>query len=517
MRILIVDDEVIIRNGLSTVIDWAGLGFELLTPAASAEEALARMPAERPHIVLTDIRMTGKDGLALASEVRRELPETEVLILTGYDEFSYAQQALREGVSDYLLKTSRPEEIIRAAMQAKQRIQSRWEAKRQDRQKQAVYRDSLLEQLLAGDELDEAAFAQVPRLLPKLGGERSAALQVLIVAASGWEGREGYPSLLLFAAENMLRELLPCETLRRKDHLVAAFARETGAGCAEGLRQARTALARIGRELKCATFAAAGGCADELGGLARSHAEAAQAFAYRWLMPGEALIRFEDVQNRKGGRSVCSSDEEAELVAVLRGGSVIELRQWTDKAIASQLADPETTPTSLRAYSGSVVLTCRRWLDRVMESLGEPEAALAAPDDEENESDESPAESMFRQLRAILELYREHASGERVSYVKRAIAYIGDHLDKNLTLQQVAKHVHLNPNHFSEVFKRETGLTYIDYVTRERIRRAMELLDRTPAKISEIAGSVGYEDVKYFSQLFRKITGQTPSEYRSRN
>ncbi|MCC3375172.1 helix-turn-helix transcriptional regulator [Cohnella sp. REN36] len=89
-------------------------------------------------------------------------------------------------------------------------------------------------------------------------------------------------------------------------------------------------------------------------------------------------------------------------------------------------------------------------------------------------------------------------------------------MDRNLTLQQVAGHVHLHPSHFSEVFKRETGLTYIDFVTRERMRRAMALLDRSPAKIGEIAGNVGYEDVKYFTQLFKKHTGQTPTEYRQR-
>ena len=96
----------------ASVIAWHELGIELLTPAASAEEALTRMARERPHILMTDIRMTGRWGLELAAEGLQLLPELEVIILSGYDDFSYAQQAIRQGVTDYLLKTSKPEEII---------------------------------------------------------------------------------------------------------------------------------------------------------------------------------------------------------------------------------------------------------------------------------------------------------------------------------------------------------------------------------------------------------------------
>ncbi|WKL01075.1 response regulator [Paenibacillus amylolyticus] len=96
MRLLIVDDEVIIRTGLASVIAWHELGIELLQPAASAEEALTRLAEERPHILMTDIRMTGRSGLELAEEGLRLLPELEVIILSGYDDFSYAQQAIHK-------------------------------------------------------------------------------------------------------------------------------------------------------------------------------------------------------------------------------------------------------------------------------------------------------------------------------------------------------------------------------------------------------------------------------------
>ncbi|MED4959708.1 response regulator, partial [Paenibacillus macerans] len=125
MKLLIVDDEVIIRTGLASVIAWNELGLTLLAPAASAEEALKRIREEKPDILMTDIRMSGKNGLQLAEEAKRMLPALEVVILSGYGDFAYTQQAIRQGVGDYLLKTSKPEEIIKTVLQAKQRIAER--------------------------------------------------------------------------------------------------------------------------------------------------------------------------------------------------------------------------------------------------------------------------------------------------------------------------------------------------------------------------------------------------------
>ncbi|MBB6673095.1 response regulator transcription factor [Cohnella nanjingensis] len=511
MKVMIVDDEVIIRNGLSTVIKWEELGFRLLPPAASAEEALARFPEEQPNIVLTDIRMTGMDGLALSAEMKRLLPDTEIIILTGYDSFSYAQQALRDGVNDYLLKTSRPEEIIMAAMKAKQRLLERWASRRQESMGRSAFRDSLLERLLT-EERPSAAAESVSELLPGLRPD-AGAYQVMIAAASGWGSAPADRSLAQFAVANMTQELIPCETLLRKDHVLIVLSRPND-GCRT--EQVEAELTRISRKLKCRLFAAAGSCVASLQGLRQSHAEAAFAFAFRWIAGEEALIPYDRVAGRKGGRAFCTQEGEARLIAMLKTGSVIELRRWVDEAIGAQLADPEVTPDSLQAYIHSVVLSGQRWVERMMQALGEDASADEQLRHEPPDRDGRPQEALFGRLQSVMELYREFLSGERVSYIKRAVAYIQTNLDKSLTLQQVAKHVHLNPSHFSEVFKRETGWTYIDFVTRERIARAKAMLEQSPAKISEIAGSVGYEDVKYFSQLFKKLTGQTPSEYRQK-
>lgn len=514
MKIMIVDDEVIIRNGLSTVINWEELGFKLLPPAASAEEALARFPDELPNIVLSDIQMTGMNGINLAAEIKTKWPDTEIIILTGFDRFSYAQQAIREGVSDYLLKSSRPEEIIMAAMKAKQRLQVRWEAIKKENHGRSAFRDRLFEKLTREGTLSDQSVESASELLPHLGLEDDhLSLQVLLLAASGWGGQTYDSSLAHFAVANIVQELFTCETLQHKDRVLVVMNNNAG----ETVDRLEKELGRVSRKLKCKLFVAVGSAAHSIEELRRSFEEAEYAFTYRSIASEDAFIQYELVKDRAGGKTVCSEEEETKFIAIAKSGSIIDLRQWVDETISAQLSDPEVTPDSLHAYLNSIVLSGHRWLERITATVGEPpSAAEPLRPDLLNQSENSYV-ALFRLLSSIMDLYRETMSGDRVSYIKRAISYIRDHLDRNLTLQQVAKHVHLNPNHFSEVFKRETSFTYIEFVTKERISRAKELLGSTPIKISEIAGRVGYEDVKYFGQLFKKATGQTPSEYRNNN
>ncbi|MCP3775130.1 response regulator [Paenibacillus sp. MZ04-78.2] len=506
MKILIVDDEVIIRNGLCTVIDWKELGLTLLPPASSAEEALERIPVEKPNILLTDIRMQGMDGIQLAHEVKRLLPDTETVILTGYDDFAYAQQALREGVTDYLLKTSRPEEIIKAAMKAKQRIMDKWENAKQETMQTAALRNQLLDRLLIQG--DESSLAPVQAWFRKNGVQPDesalAPMRVLLLAATGW-GDGALAGLLLGAAENMLYELLPAVTMLKADRIVLVVREEARVSDRSGLERA---LDRVRQTLKCTVFAALGRSVASYGELQASYREAGTVYAYRGLLGAEGLYMSEDIAGRCGGRTVCSQKEESELATILMSNNRADLRHWVNRKVREQLEDPAATPSSVQAFLQSMVIASHRWLER-SQGGGKPEAALHT-----FEVDSRAGDEVFKLLSLVMTAFHEAIADKPFAYIPKSIAYIKEHLDQNLSLQQVAKFVHLNPNHFSEVFKRETGLNYIEFVTQERMRRAAEILQESQAKISEVAGRVGYEDIKYFSQQFKKHTGQTPTEFR---
>lgn len=512
MRIMIVDDEVIIRTGLCTVIDWKELGMELLPPAASAEEALERIPTEKPHIVLTDIRMPGMDGIELSKEIKKLLPETEIIILTGYDDFAYAQQALREGVTDYLLKTSGPEEIIQAALKSKQKIISNWEALRQETEQTAALRNQMLEHLLHGQVDAIASTSQILSWFEQKGLAVQAfnqpqSMQVVHVTATGW-GSHHLASLLLGATENMLSELLPGVTLLKQDRIVLVTKANSESAGKNALERA---CHRIRETLKCTVFAAIGCTVESYEQLHLSNDEAQELFLYRGILGDSGVYAFDEIRDRAGGRVVCSEKEEDELAAILMSNNATQLRYFVNRIVHEAMTDPQATPQTLRAFLQSVIIAGHRWLER---ARGGRTLEAAPPIAELLETDPHPEDEVFKLLASIMGAFHDYIADHRHSYIYKAIAYIRHHLDQNVNLQQVAKFVHLNPNHFSEVFKRETGQSYTEFVTRERMELAARILKTSDLKVSEVAGKVGYEDIKYFGQQFKKYTGQTPSEFR---
>ncbi|ANS76580.1 hypothetical protein AWM70_20005 [Paenibacillus yonginensis] len=526
MNVLIIDDEVIIRTGLCTVIDWSELGMHLLPPAESAEEALERLLTERPDIVLTDIRMAGMDGIQLAKEIREKLPDAEIIILTGYDDFGFAQRALRQGVTDYLLKTSDPEEIIKSVMKAKQNLQMKRELKRQGDVQAAALRKQHFEAWLTGNaagsgDPDGLVYKSVTEWLEqtgvfrKLPDGRPQAMRVLLVGASGW-GHDRFSGLMLGAAESQLSELLSGITLLRNNMIIAVAGVTPGWS---GERQLGKVISRVRDTLRCDIFAAAGNEVYAAGELRRSYEEALKVYEYRVVFGDRGLFELKDVEDRQGGRTVCSEREESELSSLLMNNNGSQLHDWTTAIVRERLEDPETTPAALQAFLQSIVIGAHRWLDRAKET-----ASAAQSSTGQAGAGATPAisfepgvvleDELFKLLLSVMNEFHQLVSDGRYSYIHRAIAYIRNHLGEHLTLQQVAGFVHLNPNHFSEVFKRETGQGFSEFVIRERMQRAANILLTTQKKISEVAGEVGYEDIKYFSQQFKKMMGSTPTEYR---
>lgn len=513
MKLLIVDDEVIIRDGLRQVIDWKEMGITLIAAAESAEEGIKIIESERPDILMTDIQMTGQSGLELSNWVRTKYPDMEIIILSGYDEFSYAQEALRQGIGEFLLKTSGPEEISKAVLMAKHKLIQKRKLNTETNIQKNVFRNQWFDRLLLeGINLDQWA-NEVSSSFPILNEAHSAeqSFRTMIFTASGW-GTDAFDrNLLLFAVENILNELLHCETLLHKDQIVIIDVIKFGNSDMSSIQYASEI---IEKQLKCAAFTSIGPTVDHITKIHKSYELAKYTFSFKDLPRTKKLLNYESVRVRKGSRTVCTVVEERELAELLHRGDIGPLRNWIKLLIHRELSDPQITPTSINEFLNSVVLSGHRWLERVVGASEYERIVLERLSNKSFDLSISLEDQMQQRLQSFALNYHGAASGTPISTVQRSKAYIRENLHKNLSLKEVSDWVHWNPNHFSEMFKREEGITYIEFVKRERMEKAIRIINETPAKISEVAHEVGYEDVKYFSQLFKKYTGKTPSEYR---
>jgi two-component system response regulator YesN len=374
----------------------------------------------------------------------------------------------------------------------------------------------LFERWVVNGESDVVDPTLLPTYFPRLlqdSGKKESVFQIVIVTAEGWDDSPVSGSLLHFAVENMLHDLISCETLLEKKRIIMAFASDSGAE--ESGRQLRSVFQKIERLLKCKLFAALGKRVKLKEEIHESFLTADAAFGYKALIPG-SVCDYADIVQRKGGKTVCTHEEELELSSILLEDDPVALKGWVKGLIQEQLEDPQMTQASLEALIHSAAIAAHRWLERVLAATGRGNSA------EENAGSGHlqlkpsvlPKDALFQRLYSIMKLYHNRLAEGQATHAQKAMAYIEEHLGQDVGLQQVAKHVHLHPNHLSEVFKKETGMTFGDYVTRQKIRREMEILTVSPAKVSEVAARVGYEDVKYFSQIFKKYTGKTPSEYR---
>ncbi|MCR8630912.1 response regulator transcription factor [Paenibacillus radicis (ex Xue et al. 2023)] len=514
MKIMIVDDEVIIREGLSTVIDWKQLGFQFLEPAESAEEALERIPVEKPDLLLTDIRMEEMDGLTLAKEAKAMFPDLEIIMLSGYDDFSYMQQAIRNDVSDYLLKTSRPGDIIQAVLRAAQRIRSKWNSNSKVYHKEKEMRKHWFEKILAGDGgADKQVMGEYFPLFKDSDnvGKRSC-YQVVLIKAEGWGNADGSGLLLQFAVENMLREIVSCETLAGKRYLVAVMKYDEGSKEKECYCELFPEIERL---LKCTLYCASGPSVGTIEELSLSYHKALQTAKYWEIFMQERILSYERIGERKGWRTVSSRQEEAELSQLLLANDSIRLNQWIGTRVSEHFEHPEVTYESYSSYIQSLALSGFRWLERMAAELEALKEGIADYSSFGEKGDVALRDKLQQYLETIMNAYHLNVSKGPAVYVQQAIAYIQQNIgNQKLSLHEAARYVHLHPGHFSEVFKRVTGTTFGDYLIQEKLELAKEMLIDPSVKISEIARSVGYEDVKYFSQQFKRYYSQTPSEYR---
>ena len=539
LKIFLAEDEVIVRETIKRMIPWENLGFELVGEAADGEMALPLLLRQKPDLLITDIKMPFMDGLTLAKVAKKEIPGLKVVILSGYDDFNYAKQAINIGVEDYLLKPITKNALIERLTE----IRSRYEHEKTQkeyyekfhREMQAYEKNSsrdFFEALVRGS-MD---MMEIYRRSEKLGLDIVAeAYNVLIFTMNCEEDfsgqREGYyeweaESLELleeFFSENTSAMLFRCNIFSYG--VLIKGQKET---IEENTRSCVSEIQRIfdRKEQKRQWFVAAGEPVERLSQIQKSYYSASRAFSQRYLYDENILYYDEMASMEKKNVTEDDStylqkvDVNALNPAILQKFLSNGLLEETENFVKDYFYAIGQEPLESLVFRNYVTLNVRFSVMSFLKEIGCDTRTLEQEDTEDVLSESSKslenaiayAEKIISQAIAL----RDQNSGNKNrSILKTAVDFIDSHyMEEDMSLNKAANAANVSANHFSALFSQNMGQTFIEYLTNLRMNKAKEYLRCTSMRSSEIAGEIGYKDAHYFSYLFKKTQGMTPSDYR---
>lgn len=539
LKIFLAEDEVIVRETIKRMIPWEDLGFELVGEAADGEMALPLLLRQKPDLLITDIKMPFMDGLTLAKVAKKEIPGLKVVILSGYDDFNYAKQAINIGVEDYLLKPITKNALIERLTE----IRSRYEHEKTQkeyyekfhREMQAYEKNSsrdFFEALVSGS-MD---MMEIYRRSEKLGLDIVAeAYNVLIFTMNCKEDfsgqREGYSeweaeSLELleeFFSENTSAMLFRCNIFSYG--VLIKGQKET---IEENTRSCVSEIQRIfdRKEQKRQWFVAAGEPVERLSQIQKSYYSASRAFSQRYLYDENILYYDEMASMEKKNVTEDDStylqkvDVNALNPAILQKFLSNGLLEETENFVKDYFYAIGQEPLESLVFRNYVTLNVRFSVMSFLKEIGCDTRTLEQEDTEDVLSESSKslenaiayAEKIISQAIAL----RDQNSGNKNrSILKTAVDFIDSHyMEEDMSLNKAANAANVSANHFSALFSQNMGQTFIEYLTNLRMNKAKEYLRCTSMRSSEIAGEIGYKDAHYFSYLFKKTQGMTPSDYR---
>ena len=537
IKVFLVEDEMVIRRGIKNSIDWEKEGYIFCGEASDGELAYPMIIKEKPDILITDIRMPFMDGLELCKLVKEELPNIKILILSGYDEFDYAKEAIHLGVTEYLLKPISSGKLLEALNGVSESIRREKEDKDLVRKYMEEMRENtehekqkFFEQMIAGN----LSMADALETGKKYEMNLSAGMYNLLLFrfTLGEENRKS--GELLGEAEYAI------EKLTERLEYVFEFQRDVEGWAfllmADNEEQMSERVKELSKDLEeimknystIAYFGGIGQPVARLRELEESFREAERALAARFTMELNRIISVEDIRMAQNVDTLddieITSFGEIEktrtmLEKYLNNGVEDEIDEVVDVYI-NELPEENLKSVLMRQY---IIMDAYIVMMSFCEKIEGIEGEMQAQSEELKNSMKTiqTLEEIKNYIRMLLKKIigvRDTISGRRYSDI---IEIAKDQIRKTymsdeISLNTIAAEVGMSPSYFSSIFSKEMGKTFVEYLTEIRMDRAKELLMCSSMKTSEIGYEVGYKDPHYFSYIFKKTQNCTPKEFRAR-
>lgn len=531
-KLMIVDDEMLMRIGIRSSLLWEEHGFRIVGEAGNGKEALEIALESTPDLIITDIKMPLMDGLELIREISKRLPDCRYVILSNFDEIDYVKEALRLGALDYLVKS----EISSASLtDLLTRIRGKMLSKigSEDRLFAAPFhytqslthlKENFFKDLISGLPIGEQAAVKAGQLQVRLNPHDLVIIKFKMDQFE--EVRKKYKEkdekLLRFSILNVIKEVTPtradCEIIveSSSEYLVICNAAPTEEGSwRKDIEKLNNKILGSMKDFMNITFSVGvSTIVPDLISLKRAYREADTAWRHRFFTDSSSVHFFTDKTvstNRAGGQYPLSRDLEYELRLVLESHNVEKISEYLEQ-FRMRLVEAWADEYAVRkAY----VL----FLEIFNTEFSQASRALLLSDRMSPYESVSAAET-WNELHRIVQDYvlvclqTKTRTMQQLSYADIAVDIIRQYYAEDITLQSVASQINVNSSYLSRVFKQEKNENFVSYLTRVRIEKAKSYLEDRRLRIYEVADKVGYHNYTYFSKIFKKIVGVSPEEYR---
>lgn len=501
IRIMLVDDNRIALQYFSGLVDWETLGYELVCTAIDGESGLIQFQKYRPEVIITDVQMPNLDGIGMAEEIMRLAPETIIVFLSSYEEFSYIRSAMKLGVADYILK----HETKAHQMAEKLRMIRRTLEK--NRQERRYVAEAYLKNLLMGGSTPE-------------DDER-----VRNIYLSYFSGKYDMTLINCLAPYSVIKEYFGCYAkVPQADEVKQVLYKDTGCICViEVASGVYVLLSRPGevsetehrkRELETyckASFNYLLLCEEmPIEACYQMYLRKQRYFDQLFFYSPSSVVRLNALKQE----SIKRMYTEKDLEKLFRKEDKLALIHKIEQFFWKSISDQDT-----EGYR-QLVCACMRYLCSFEGKLVDYETgSIFHVCEEDAETSWTNAIPLFYWLKDrmtyLLKVQRENTEKAYSGIVQKVILYIyGNYGDCELTAEQIAEELEISINQLNIIVKKETGNTVWKLLIQVRMEMAKRLLDKTDQKIRDISGKVGYSSVAYFSTVFRKYYQISPQEYR---
>lgn len=533
LKIFLVEDEAIIREGLRNSIPWQQYGYTFVGEAGDGEQALPAIRKLKPDVLLTDIKMPFLDGLALSKIVASEMPGIKIIIISGYDEFEYARQAISIGVEQYLLKPIAKSVLIKTLQEVYQKIQNEREQEnymekfRSEMQEYEQFsRRSLFEEIVNGNLSTEESYLRANQLNMDIQGP--CYNLILYTLRSKRDTTEEQNEPLIQLRDELFQYFIehPEYLLVRQNLTTYAVLVKGEEGNVE--EYSNTCMEKISNiaemyEQDVEWYVAVGTPIARLKFLPDCYSQTSRIFAHRHLMPERHIFTEDntrnfahgDDENNLNNLDMTKIDPNL-LKGFLQNGQIEELNDFVDDFILS-LGEAAKSKLFCQYLVLNVRFTSIAYLEMLGYGQDEFINSLECVKNMGFTVNKEELRVFIKEMLGCAIVMRDNQSKSQYrDIIGKALEYIDEnYAAESISLTDVARYTNVSANYFSAAFSQEMKQTFVEYLTMKRMEKAKELLRNTDKRTAEIAAAVGYKDPHYFSFVFKKTQNCTPRDYKT--